>query len=90
MKNNPGYYASLTTNFPDYIPCPYENQIDLDIHRTFPEDPFFEDQKILKKLRNICIAYSRRSISIGYCQGFNHIIGKILKITQNEVYIYYF
>ena len=66
--NNPNYYLNLTKNYPDYIPCPYEDQINLDIPRTFP-------------------AYSRRNSSIGYCQGFNYIVGKILKLCQNEVYI---
>ena len=70
---------------PDYIPCPYEKHIDLDIKRTYPKDPFFKDENNLKKLKNVLLAYSRRCSSIGYCQGFNLIVGKILKICQNEV-----
>jgi hypothetical protein len=29
-------------------------------------------------------AYSRRNLSIGYVQGFNFIVGRLLKITHNE------
>ena len=43
--NNPNYYLNLTKNYPDYIPCPYEDQINLDIPRTFPEDSFFQIEK---------------------------------------------
>ena len=32
------------------------------------------------------MAYIRRCITIGYCQGFNYIARKILKITNDEVY----
>ena len=85
--NNPNYYLNLTKNYPEYIPGPYEEQIDLDIPRTFPEDPFFKIENNLKSLKNILLAYSRRTSSIGYCQGFNYIVGKILKLCQNEVYI---
>jgi len=40
--------------------------------------------KIIKKLRNILLAFSRRNVSIGYVQGFNFIVGRILKIVANE------
>ena len=46
---------------------------------------FFKDEKIINKLKNILLAYSRRNISVGYSQGFNFIVGKILKIIDNEV-----
>ena len=85
MLNNKEYYKNITEFFPEVIPCPYENQIDMDLHRTFPDDPFFKKEENIKKLRNILIAYSRRSISVGYCQGFNFIVGRLLKIFSNEV-----
>ena len=46
MKNNPGYYETLS-NYPSYIPSPFEGQIDVDLRRTFPEDPFFKDENII-------------------------------------------
>jgi hypothetical protein len=36
-------------------------------------------------LKNILIAFSRRNSSIGYIQGFNFIVGRILEIVENEV-----
>jgi hypothetical protein len=35
-------------------------------------------------LKNVLLAYSRRNISIGYCQGFNFIVGRLLKVFNNE------
>jgi hypothetical protein len=86
MKNNPNYYTNLVDNFPLFVPSPYENQIMMDLHRTFPSDPFFKKEENIKKLNNILIAYSHRNISIGYCQGFNFIVGRLLKIFPKEVY----
>lgn len=82
-ENNIGYYETLV-NFPPGIPSPYENQIDLDLHRTFPEDPFFQKDSTISSLRNILLAYSRRNVTIGYCQGFNFIAGRIIKTIKNE------
>ena len=82
-QNNPQYYYNLV-NFPEGIPSPYENQIEMDLHRTFPHDDFFKEESSINALRNILLAYSRRNISVGYCQGFNFIVGRIYKITKNE------
>jgi len=45
----------------------------------------FKLPETIRKLKNILLAYSRRNISIGYCQGFNFIVGRLLKIYTNEV-----
>ena len=85
ILNNPGYYdklkklAKIAPNFP------HGKSIMLDIHRTFPSMDFFKKEENLEKLSNILLAFSlRNSISIGYCQGFNFIVGQILLINQNE------
>lgn len=57
----------------------------MDVMRTFPDDPFFKEEKNLKTLKNILLAYSRRNLSVGYCQGFNFIVGRLIKIFKNEV-----
>ena len=72
-------------NYPDNFYSPYENQIQLDLERTFPNDPFFQEQKNILKLKNILIAFTRRNTTLGYCQGFNFIAGKILKVCEDEV-----
>lgn len=84
MQNNPNYYSNLVHNFPSFIPCPAVKQIELDLPRTCPNDPFFEDAGNIQKLRNVCLAYSKRNINVGYCQGFNFIIGRFLKYYNDE------
>lgn len=86
MQNNPGYYKNITEHFPDYIISGYESQIKLDLERTFPTEPFFQSQNTLNQMNNILQAYARRNSTIGYCQGFNFIVGRILEVTMNEVY----
>ena len=83
--NNKDYYKSLITNYPDYIPSKYEKIIQADLNRTFPDDPYFKKEENIKKLKNILIAYSRRNNSIGYYQGFNFIVGRLLQLFNNEV-----
>jgi len=82
---NKNYYYNLIHNYPKNIPSKFEYQIELDLGRTYPNDPFFKEPKNIEMLKNILIAFTRRESSIGYCQGFNFIVGKILKICQNEV-----
>lgn len=88
MINNKKYYSALLKQYPNSIPSPFQHQIELDIERTFPEDPFYNNPINTKMLSNILLAFSRRSVSIGYIQGFNFIVGKILKLFQNEVYYF--
>ena len=84
MLNNPNYYYKLLSIFPKKIPFPYEESIDLDLHRTFPEIDYFKDENNLQKLKNILMAFAMRNITIGYCQGFNYIVGKLLLIMEDE------
>ena len=82
--NNPNYYNTLLNNYPvNPISERNENQILLDINRTFPEDENFNEEKKIS-LKNILKAFSRRNCTLGYCQGFNYIVGKILKVINNE------
>ena len=85
MKQFPNYYQDIVNEYPNYIPNLYEKNIDNDLHRTFPEEPFFKDPKNLQKIQNILNAFTRRNTSIGYTQGFNFIIGRILNILNDEV-----
>ena len=84
MLNNPNYYYKLLSIFPKKIPFPYEESINLDLHRTFPEIPYFKDENNIQKLKNILMAFAMRNITIGYCQGFNYIVGKLLLIMEDE------
>ena len=83
IENNKNYYKNLL-ELSKKIPCVYESQILKDIPRTRSEllkkNPSFQE-----KMRNILVCYSIRNNSIGYCQGFNFIIIRLLEVLQNEV-----
>jgi len=82
--NNPKYYKNLLDNYPHFIPSAHEKQIELDIPRTFVDPNLQNRTDLKKKLRNILIAYSKRNITIGYCQGFNFMVGKLLQFYNND------
>ena len=85
IVNNPGYYDKLKKLVKISPNFPYIKSITLDLHRTFPSKKFFKEEKNLEKLCNILSCFSlRNSISIGYCQGFNFIVGQILLVTNEE------
>ena len=86
---NPNYYNTILNHFPENpLSKKNEEQIFLDIHRTFPEDKSFTEEKI-QSLKNILIAYSRRNCTLGYCQGFNYIVGKLLKVIKDEENVFW-
>jgi hypothetical protein len=59
-------------------------QIDKDINRTFSQERFFINKENILKLRNVLVAYSFRNESIGYCQGMNFIVARLLGLGYNE------
>ena len=90
MLNNENYYNNLLNGYFSEIPSSFEKQIDLDIPRTFNDLEKYKNKTLIKKLKNVLIAFSRRNITIGYCQGFNFIIGKFLEIyNENEEEVFW-
>ena len=86
---NPNYYITILHEYPENpLSEKNENQIYLDIYRTFPEDENFRNEKI-ESLKNVLTAYSRRNCSLGYCQGFNYIVGKLLKVIKDEEKVFW-
>ena len=75
LSNNPNYYKNLL-EYSKKVPSPSTNQIDLDLKRTFPDEPICMTEGFLVQLRNILICYSIRNSTVGYCQGMNFIVGK--------------
>lgn len=84
MLNNKNYYKTILSKYPRKIPFPHEEPIDLDLHRTFPEHPYYKNEDNIQKLKNILLAFSMRNITIGYCQGFNYIVAKLLLEIEDE------
>lgn len=82
--DNPNYYKILLNNYPKEVSLPMKKQIELDIKRTFPEDEYYQNNENLNKLRNVLLTYSKRNLSIGYVQGFNFIVGRLLKYLNGD------
>ena len=83
ILNNKNYYKNLL-ELSQKIPLFYEQQILKDVPRT-NANLIEKNPELEKKLRNILVCYSIRNNSIGYCQGFNFIVLRILEVMQNEV-----
>ena len=79
-----GYYYKLNYQYPPYIPSKCESVINADLERTCPNEEYFKLPENKKKLKNILMAYTRRNSKIGYCQGFNFIVAKLLLLFKNE------
>jgi hypothetical protein len=61
------------------------NQIELDLHRTLPNNKLFEKDEGLNKLRNILVAFSWINTEVGYCQSMNFWAAFLLLFTDEEV-----
>ena len=83
LEQNKNYYKNLL-ELSKKIPCLYESQILKDIPRTKP-DLLKKNPSFKENMRNILVCYSIRNNTIGYCQGFNFIVIRLLEVLQNEV-----
>ena len=88
MHNNGNYYQQLL-KYSLEVKCPSIIQIDLDLKRTFPEEERVMDEKFQKSLRNVLICYSTRNTTIGYCQGMNFVVSRLLLILGNEEHTFW-
>ena len=87
LANNPNYYWSLV-EYSKKVPSPSASQIEVDLRRTFPKEPKCNTDTFLNQLRNILVCYSIRNSTVGYCQGMNFIVGKLLLELEDEVYFF--
>ena len=71
------------------VPSLYEKQIDKDIRRTI-NDNLENNEELKKSMKNILMCYSIRNSSIGYCQGFNFLVLRLLQVIKGEVILYNF
>ena len=83
LANNSFYYGDLL-KLSKEVPSLYEKQIDKDIKRTNAEAlKTYPDYK--EKMKNILMCYSIRNSAIGYCQGFNFLVLRLLEVLKGEV-----
>ncbi len=71
------------------MPCPSEHQIDLDLRRTFPNEKECMSESFLQKMKNILLCYSTRNSTIGYCQGMNFFVARLLLIMDDEEKVFW-
>lgn len=83
MDDNRNYYYILRDHNMEY-PNPCFNQIELDLRRTFPNDPPDMMEKYIGPLRNVLCTFVKRNPTIGYCQGMNFVVGNLLKYLNEE------
>ena len=83
MYNNNDYYQKLL-KYSQEVKCPSSIQIDLDLRRTFPNEEQVMDENFQKSLRNDLICYTTRNTSVGYCQGMNFVVSRLLLIMRDE------
>jgi hypothetical protein len=67
----------------DY-PNPGFHQIELDLHRTFDEEGEELDQDKIKAIRNVLRAYIKRNPTVGYCQGMNFVVARLIQFMNEE------
>ena len=83
MSHNEDYYFKLRDMHRHY-PNPCFNQIELDLKRTFPNDPPAAIEQSIVPLRNVLNTFIKRNPTIGYCQGMNFIVGNLLKHLNEQ------
>ncbi|XP_076096427.1 growth hormone-regulated TBC protein 1-A-like isoform X1 [Mytilus galloprovincialis] len=87
MKRNPDTYKKLLLSQQDQS---LMDTIDLDLHRTFPENIYFATSDGLRKpLRNVLGAVAHKNHDQGYCQGLNFIVGLLLLLIKDEEKVFW-
>jgi len=83
LQHNQNYYFLLRDQVAEY-PNTCFNQIELDLRRTFPNDPPASVEQCIIPLRNVLKTFVKRNPTIGYCQGMNFIAGNLLKMLNEQ------
>lgn len=79
----PGYYDGLVNRSGEDDDPQVVAQIRADITRTLTDNIFFRKGPGVDKLNEVLLAYSRRNIEVGYCQGMNLVAANLLLIMPS-------
>ena len=87
MRRNKGLYERLLVTSSEVTEA--TRQIDVDLHRTVSDDDkeWWSDEKS-GMMRRVLVAYSFYNPSLGYCQGLNYIVARILQYLDEEEAFY--
>ncbi|KAK0706986.1 rab-GTPase-TBC domain-containing protein [Lasiosphaeria miniovina] len=77
----PGYYEDIVNRPEDQDDPQVVLQIKADITRTLTDNIFFRKGPGVEKLNEVLLAYARRNLEIGYCQGMNLVAANLLLVT---------
>eukprot|EP00928_Gymnodinium_smaydae_P086760 TRINITY_DN71197_c0_g1_i1.p1 TRINITY_DN71197_c0_g1~~TRINITY_DN71197_c0_g1_i1.p1 ORF type:complete len:391 (-),score=92.21 TRINITY_DN71197_c0_g1_i1:122-1294(-) len=76
------------TSYAEYLgmalPHRTSEEIERDLHRTFPGHPTFQAEEGRQRLRRVLHAFAKHSPRVLYCQGLNYIAGLFLLILGDE------
>jgi len=79
----PGLYATMLAAGRARGDLEVEEQIDRDLHRTFPGHPALTEP-FCQRIKNVLLAYSARNPEVAYCQGMNFVTAAILLFVEEE------
>jgi hypothetical protein len=71
-----GLYQKLQT-----LDNEWKWQIEIDMPRTFPNDPAF-DEEYQQSLKRVLHAHANHNSYVGYCQGMNFVAGLLLLVSH--------
>jgi cell division septation protein DedD len=61
-----------------------EDQIRVDLHRTFPENDRWSNPDSHRVLERVLLSYAKHNPSTGYCQGMNFVAAFLLLVVTDE------
>jgi hypothetical protein len=84
LKNNVGYYGALKKVTQSYPNGSFQ-QIELDLPRTYTDVNDPEELKAkIEPLRHVLKCYVKRNTRVGYLQGMNFIVARLLEVMNEE------
>ncbi|KAF4665949.1 hypothetical protein FOZ61_010353 [Perkinsus olseni] len=63
------------------LPAKIGKVIEVDLRRTFPHHPAFQEDVVVERLRNILWAFAAFHPDVGYCQGMNFIAATMMMVV---------
>jgi hypothetical protein len=81
MRTRRPEYKAL---FPKAFESPHLELIDLDISRTFADDPNWRNRGYDTVTRRVLAGYSIRNKTVGYCQGLSYLVGTLVTVVNEE------
>ncbi len=61
-----------------------KNAIELDLRRTYPDNPMLSTEDCRAAMRQVLQALALQNPVLGYCQGLNYICGRMLLFSDPE------